>query len=65
MTDAPKKLLCIKEVCAEFGLKPTFVRRMVKAKKFPHLRPGHRTLYFERDQVVEWIAEQRVVARHA
>lgn len=63
MMAVEKKLLTVREVAAEFGLGEGFVRRLVREHKIPHVRPGHRTLLFERAEVQRWIAEHRVEVR--
>lgn len=59
VTLSAKTVLDIKDVAELTGYKVKYLRTLVARREIPHYRRGNR-LYFNRDEVEDWMMGQRV-----
>ncbi len=54
-----KKVLTIKEACVHLGLSRSHLYKLTSKKQIPHFCPGGRRLYFKREELDNWMLQNR------
>lgn len=57
---ASKKVLTIEDVVALTGLSRSYLYKLTSCHKIPHYRPRGKQLYFDREEVENWLKRNRV-----
>lgn len=60
ITLARKPFLTTKEVAKYLGLTETYIRKMTHNREIPHYKPMGKNLYFNREEIDEWVLQSRV-----
>lgn len=57
---AQKPFLTVEELAAYIGCKVSYIYKMTHNREIPHYKPGGKMIYFNREEIDEWILSQRV-----
>ena len=57
---ASKKVLTIEDVVTLTGLSRSYLYKLTSYHKIPHYRPRGKQLYFDREEVENWLKRNRV-----
>lgn len=57
---AQKPFLTTKEVAKYLGLTETYIRKLTHNREIPHYKPMGKNLYFNREEIDEWVLQSRV-----
>ena len=60
MEKEAKEFLSLKEVSELLGMAKSYLYRLTSQRKIPHYKPMGKTLYFSREEVVQWALSNRV-----
>ena len=55
-----KPFLTTKEVAKYLGLTEAYIRKMTHNREIPHYKPMGKNLYFNREEIDEWVLQSRV-----
>ncbi len=55
-----KKLLTVDEVSQMFGITKSYLYKLTSARKIPHFKPTGKKIYFDYDELVEWMKRNRI-----
>ena len=55
-----KKALTLEEVSAYTGLSKSYLYKLTSANKIPHYKPNNKLVYFNREEIDEWLLQNRI-----
>lgn len=55
-----KSILTVEELSDYLGLTPAYIRKMTYNREIPHYKPSGKKLYFNREEIDEWILSSRI-----
>ena len=48
------------EVARLLGYKENYIRKLVLLKKIPHYKPNERKIFFDKNEIIEWLKSTKV-----
>ena len=55
-----KPFLTVEELASYLGVKTSYVYKMTHNREIPYYKPGGKMVYFNREEIDEWVLSQRV-----
>lgn len=55
-----KPFLTVEELATYLGVKTSYVYKMTHNREIPYYKPGGKMVYFNREEIDEWVLSQRV-----
>lgn len=55
-----KPFLTVEELASYLGVKTSYVYKMTHNREIPFYKPGGKMIYFNREEIDEWVLSQRV-----
>lgn len=55
-----KKKLTLKEASLYTGYKESYIYKMTSSKRVPHSKPGGGAIFFDREELEEWLSRNKV-----
>lgn len=56
-----KPILTLAEAAVFLGVKPSQLYKLTSQKAIPHSKPNGKIIYFDRDELIEWVRQGRVM----
>ena len=57
---AAKKVLTFEDVALITGLSRSYLYKLTSANQIPHYKPSGKQLYFDREEIENWLKQNRV-----
>ena len=57
---AAKEILTFDEACVYMGVSRSFLYKCTSTNRIPHYKPSGRMIYFKKEELAEWILQNRV-----
>ena len=55
-----KSIMTVDDLSEYLGLQPSYIRKMTHNREIPYYKPNGKKLYFQREEIDEWILSSRV-----
>lgn len=55
-----KPFLTVEELASYLGVKTSYIYKMTHNREIPFYKPGGKMIYFNREEIDEWVLSQRV-----
>lgn len=55
-----KPFLTVEELTSYLGVKTSYIYKMTHNREIPFYKPGGKMVYFNREEIDEWVLSQRV-----
>lgn len=55
-----KPFLTVEELASYLGVKTSYIYKMTHNREIPYYKPGGKMVYFNREEIDEWVLSQRV-----
>ena len=55
-----KSIMTVDDLSEYLGLQPSYIRNMTHNREIPYYKPKVKKLYFQREEIDEWILSSRV-----
>lgn len=55
-----KPFLSVDELASYLGVKTSYIYKMTHNREIPYYKPGGKMVYFNREEIDEWVLSQRV-----
>lgn len=57
-----KRIMNVSELSAYIGMTESYIYKLSSSKKIPHYRPLGKLIYFDRNEIDEWILSNKVTS---
>lgn len=60
ITIAAKQMLTVEDVVLLTGLSKSYLYKMTSANTIPHYKPNGKNIYFDKEEVMNWMKQNRI-----
>ena len=55
-----KTIMTVDDLAVYLDLSPSYIRKMTHNREIPHYKPSGKKLYFQKEEIDEWVLSSRV-----